>query len=209
MKNLFFTLLLSITLTSCASRMTDEKKSALKNELKEIVKTDQIAASRWEQKWEKYKDSVFTNNKIKVEKMFKDYGFLGFDKVGTEGSNDFWLIVQHSDKFPEFQRKVLKDMSKQVKRKNANANNYAYLFDRIQVNAGLKQRFGTQLTYKTETTGRAIPKIGLLDSINVDKIRKEYNLNPLKDYLNQMTAMHYEMNKEHYQKMGIAEPNLY
>lgn len=180
MKNIIFTLLFSISLTNCASIITDEKKVALKNKLQELVKTDQIAASRWEQKWEKYKDSVFTENKTKVEKMFNDYGFLGFDKVGTDGSNDFWLIVQHSDKFPEFQKKVLKEMDKNVKRKNANANNYAYLFDRIQVNSGLKQKFGTQLKYETEKTGRAIPKIGILDSINVDNIRKRYNLNPLK-----------------------------
>jgi len=209
MKSIFFPLLFPLLLTSCAPKITADQKVALKNKLDEIVKTDQIAAARWEPEWEKYKDSVFSNNKTIVEKMFDDYGFLGFDKVGTDGSNNFWLIVQHCDKFPEFQRKILKEMKKQVLQKNANANNYAYLFDRVQVNAGLQQQFGTQLTYEVETTGRAIPKIGLLDSLNVDKIRHKYNLNPLKEYLNQMTTMHYEMNKEHYQKKGIMKPNLY
>jgi hypothetical protein len=77
------------------------------------------------------------------------------------------------------------------------------------VNAGEKQLFGTQVTYETETTGRAIPKIGLIDSANVDKLRKGYTLEPLKDYLNTLTRLHYEMNKEHYEKMGITKPNLY
>eukprot|EP01041_Mallomonas_annulata_P026420 gene26420-47734_t len=141
-----------------------------------MVKTDQIAAFHWEKEWDKYKDSVFTKHKIQVEKMFNKYGFLGFDKVGKDGSNDFWLIVQHCDKFPDFQKKILKSMDKEVKKGNANANNYAYLYDRVEANAGRKQLFGTQVDFEVNTTGRAFPKFGLVDSVNVDKIRKEYNL---------------------------------
>jgi len=141
--------------------------------------------------------------------MFNTYGFLGFNKIGEEGSNNFWLIVQHCDKFPDFQKLILKSMDKEVKKGNANPSNYAYLYDRVEVNAGRKQLFGTQLEYEVNTTGRAFPKFGLVDSVNVDKIRKEYNLNPLREYLNQMTTMHFEMNIEHYQKMGITAPNLF
>lgn len=181
-------------------KLTVDKKLYLKNELEEMVKTDQIAGSHWEKEWDKYRDSVFTTHKLQVEKMFNKYSFLGFDKVGKDGSNNFWLIVQHSDKFPEFQKKILKAMDKEVKKGNANPNNYAYLYDRVEANASHKQLFGTQLDYEVETTGKAFPKFGLIDSVNVDKIRKEYNLEPLKDYLNQMTTMHYEMNKEHIRK---------
>ena len=209
MKNLIYILLAITFLTSCSIKLTESKKAYLKKELEEMRKTDQIAANHWENEWTKYKDSVFTTHKMQVEKMFKDYGFLGFDKVGKDGSNNFWLIVQHCDKFPEFQKKILKEMDKEVKKKNANPNNYAYLYDRVEANAGRKQLFGTQLNYEVETTGRAYPKFGLIDSANVDKIRKEYNLEPLKDYLNEVTTMHYEMNKEHYQKKGITKPNLY
>lgn len=209
MKNFIYILLATTFLTSCSMKLTDIKKEFLQKELEEMRKTDQIAANHWENEWNKYKDSVFTTHKIQVEKMFKDYGFLGFDKVGKDGSNNFWLIVQHCDKFPEFQTKILKAMEKEVKKKNANPNNHAYLYDRVAKNAGQKQKFGTQLDYEVETTGRAFPKFGLIDSVNVDKIRKEYDLGQLKDYLNQMTTLHYEMNKEHYQKIGIMKPNLY
>lgn len=217
MKSIATILIISILLTSCATRLTNNKKAHLKNELEDMVEIDQIAAyipqgkykdySR--EQWDNFKDSVFTNNKIKVEAMFNKYGFLGFDKVGKEGSNHFWLLVQHFDKYPEFQKRVLKAMDKEVIMKNANGTDYAYLYDRVKVNAGEKQLFGTQVTYETETTGRAIPKNGLIDSADVDKKRMEYNLEPLKDYLNEMTTAHYEMNKVHYQKLGITKPNLY
>lgn len=182
-----------------------------------MAETDQIAAfipqgkykEYTKEQWLKLQDSVFVNNKIKAEEMFTKYGFMGFDKVGKDGSYHFWLIVQHCDKYPAFQKKVLKAMDREVKRGNANPNNYAYLYDRVKINAGEKQLFGTQVTYETTTTGRAIPKIGLIDSVNVDKLRKEYALEPLKDYLNTMTISHYEMNKNWYEKKGMTKPNLY
>jgi hypothetical protein len=207
----------SIILTSCAARFTADKKIQLDKQLKDMVEVDQIAANipkgkykdYPKEQWHNFQDSVFAVHKGIVEQMFNKYGFLGFDKIGKEGSTHFWLLVQHCDKYPEFQKRVLKAMDKEVKKGNANPNNYAYLYDRAKVNAGEKQLFGTQITYEVETTGRAIPKIGLIDSTNVDRLRKEYDLESLKDYLNEMTTAHYEMNKEHYQKMGIMKPNLY
>ena len=210
MKKSISILLMTVILTSCAAKLTADKKNQLNKQLKDIVEVDQIAAyiptgkykDYSNEQWHNFQDSVFTVHKEIVEQMFYKYGFLGFDKVGKEGSNHFWLLVQHCDKYPEFQKRVLKAMEKEVKKDNADPNNYAYLYDRVKVNAGEKQLFGTQVTYETETTGRAIPKIGLVDSANVDKLRREYTLEPLKDYLNMMTTAHYEMNKEHYQKMG-------
>ncbi|MGH2624366.1 MAG: hypothetical protein ACRDE7_11925, partial [Sphingobacterium sp.] len=79
----------------------------------------------------------------------------------------------------------------------------------VQVNAGEKQMFGTQVNYLVNSTGRAIPKFGLIDSIHVDSLRKEYNLSPLNDYLNDMTTLHFEMNKDSYLKKGVKEPDLY
>ncbi|MDY0931692.1 DUF6624 domain-containing protein [Chryseobacterium sp. CFBP8996] len=217
MKRIILFLTASILLASCATKLTNNKKEQLKEDLVKMVEIDQIAAyipqgkykSFTRERWDNFKDSVFTKNNKRVESMYRKYGFLGFDKVGKDGSNHFWLLVQHCDKYPEFQKEVLSSMEKEVKNTNANPNNYALLYDRVQVNSGLKQLFGTQVTYEVESTGRAIPKIGLVDSVNIDKLRKEYNLEPLKVYLNQMTTMHYEMNKEHYEKKGILKPNLY
>lgn len=65
-------------------------------------------------------------------------------------------------------------MDKEVRKNSANPNNYAYLYDRVKINSGQKQKFDTQVDYKVETTGRAFPKIGLIDSIKVDKLREQY-----------------------------------
>jgi hypothetical protein len=98
-------------------------------------------------------------------------------------------------------------MKKEVKKGNANANNYAYLVDRVKVNNGEKQMFGTQVDYRIN--GQAKPKNGLIDSLNIDKIRTEYKLSKLTEYLNQMTEMNFEMNREVLEKNGILKPVLY
>jgi hypothetical protein len=185
MKNLVTIFLAFFFLSSCAVKLTDNKKNEFVKQLKKMAEIDQVALKRQGKdlstnQWHQYQDSVLTNNKIKVEAMFDEYGFLGFDKVGKEGSKHFWLIVQHCDKYPQFQGRVLKAMKREVRRGNANANDYAYLYDRVEVNAGKKQMFGTQVNY--DTAGLPFPRIGLIDSANVDKLRKAYNLEPLKDY---------------------------
>jgi hypothetical protein len=78
--------------------------------------------------------------------MFKQNGFLRFETLGEPASTVFWLVVRHCDAFPEFQKRILKAMDSEVAKKNANPTNYTLLFDRVQVNTALKQKFGTQVS---------------------------------------------------------------
>lgn len=205
----FFLVLLFFA--SCQNyNLTSTEKENLVNKLDSLVVKDQFAAgvpsdedrkSKGDEKaWEDFtiiKDSIFKSNHREVKEIYKKYGFLGFDKVGEKGSSNFWLMVQHFDFDVEFQEEILKKMEKEVKRKNANPANYAYLRDRVNINKGLKQEFGTQVDYSFENQRvKSFPKNGLIDSANVDKKRKKYSLEPLKVYLNSMMKMNYEMNKE-------------
>lgn len=187
----------------------------LANELKNMVKVDQIAAyipqgkyeQMTEEQWNAFKDSVFTTHQKRLEQLFDQYGFMGFDLVGEEGSQNFWLMVQHSDHNPDFQKEVLEKMKIAMDNKNAKPNNYGLLVDRVRINTGKKQVFGTQVTYNTEI-GQAYPK-ELEDSINVNQRRKSIGLEPIEEYLNNMTKMHFEMNKAYYEEKGVIEPKFY
>ncbi|MEJ5053438.1 DUF6624 domain-containing protein [Sphingobacterium sp. MYb382] len=206
-------------LASChtTKNINDSTRKQMQEELRAMVKIDQVAAFQKqgvykdysEEAWQSFKDSVFQTNQKNIARYFAKYGFLGFKEVGEESSQHFWLLVQHCDHDPKFQKRVLAKMDKEIKKKNAKPENYAYLFDRVQINAGEKQQFGTQVTYLAKTTGRAIPKIGLVDSIHVDQRRAMYNLPPLKKYLNDMTKLHFQMNKDSYEKNGYTAPDLY
>ncbi|MCQ9636763.1 hypothetical protein MP477_17550 [Chryseobacterium sp. WG23] len=206
---------LLLTILSCKNTLSVTEKRDLVNEIDAMGKIDQVAAyipqgkyaNYSREKWNTFKDSVMADNTKKAELLYKKYGYLGFDKVGEKGETQFWAIVQHSDKSVDFQNKVLKSLKKEVSKKNASPDNYALLYDRIKINNGEKQLFGTQLEYKKN--GQAIPKKGLIDTVNVDNWRAKYNLEPLKKYLNFMTERNFNMNKNILIKEGITEPVFY
>lgn len=159
------------------------------------------------EQWSLFKDSVFSINQKKADSIFKKYGFVGFDLVGKEGSNNFWVIVQHSDHTPLFQEKVLEKMKNEVDKQNADANNYALLVDRVEINKNKPQVYGSQVKYNWKIC-QAYPK-NLIDSVNVNKRRLEIGLKPLESYLNEMSKLHFDINKDIFLSAGIKQPTLY
>ncbi|MUP44692.1 hypothetical protein E0K83_02905 [Gramella sp. BOM4] len=225
MKKLLAMLLLAITVMACKNEVKNEVTEVqekevefnqeLADELARMVEVDQVAANipqgkykeMSQQEWKAFKDSVFTTHQLRLEEIFDEHGFVGFDLAGREGSQNFWLMVQHSDHKPEFQKEVLKKMKIEVDKDNAIPSNYGLLLDRVKINSGEKQVYGTQVTYN-HNTGQAYPK-PLADSVTVNERRKEIGLEPLEVYLNGMTQLHFQWNKEMLQKKGITEPKLY
>jgi hypothetical protein len=123
-------------------------------------------------------DSV---NMITAKLIIRKYGFPGYALVGEDGSKGFWAIIQHCDHDVSFQQKVLAMMSKEVERHNASGEDYALLQDRVLINTGHKQLYGTQVRIDLKTH-HAHP-LPIKDSPNVDSRRKAVGLSPLKDYL--------------------------
>lgn len=120
-------------------------------------------------------------NMIEAKFIIKKYGFPGYSLVGTDGSNGFWAIIQHCDNDVIFQQKILLLMAKEVKRHNASGENFALLQDRVLINQGHKQLYGTQVRMDLKTHhAKPLP---IQDSLNVDSRRKAVGLSPLQDYL--------------------------
>jgi hypothetical protein len=138
-----------------------EYNQDLDDELKSMAEIDQVAAyipqgkyKLWTpEQWQNFKDSVFTTHKLRLEQIFDEYGYPGYNLVGKEGSSNFWLMVQHSDKDIEFQARVLEKLKKEVDKKNANGSDYGLLTDRVRINKGKKQIYGTQVTYNATRAG--------------------------------------------------------
>lgn len=140
----------------------------------------------------------FARHQSMLEAIVKRYGYPGFRQVGEKSAYNFFLLVQHADAHPDFQRKVLRLMLPEVKRKNAASADYAYLTDRILNNSGQLQEYGTQLKYtgdvgKDFTKVIAVP-VSLRDPKNVDKRRAAIGMEPLQNYLDMMTEVTRQMN---------------
>lgn len=220
MKKIIFIFFLIFIGCKSYQKISNSEKENIISELDYIGNIDQkYAGVPTEQLIEKYgsdkawklfkikRDSVDLENQNRIKKLYNKYGYLGFDKVGKENTTKFWLPIQHADNDVGFQKKMLKELRKEIKKNNARKDSYALLEDRIAINSNKKQRFGTQVTYSND--GRAIPKNGLIDSLNIEKFRTEYGLPPFKDYYNDMSKMYFDLNKDVLSKKGISEPKLY
>jgi hypothetical protein len=69
-------------------------------------------------------------------------GWFTAARDGQAASGDAWLLLQHADRDPDFQRAVLPTLARETTLQGR--INYAYLSDRVATNAHQPQTFGTQ-----------------------------------------------------------------
>ncbi|XLS29878.1 DUF6624 domain-containing protein [Flavobacteriaceae bacterium M23B6Z8] len=123
---------------------------------------------------------TFKRNCKVCKDIFDQYSFPGINLVGEVSSFNFWLLVQHCDHDVVFQQNVLKVMKTEICKGNVDKKNYAFLYDRVMVNLGKKQKYGTQLVYNS--AGK--PKLYPIKNISgIESRRKAMGLDSLEDYL--------------------------
>jgi len=82
-----------------------------------------------------------------IQELLKIYNWFTISTFGAAADNQAWLVVQHADLQPEFQKMVLARLEKLYPIGETKPSNYAYLYDRVATNAptpGQLQRYGTQ-----------------------------------------------------------------
>jgi hypothetical protein len=165
---------LILMLLSCSAIIFGQSKidSALYKKLGAMFKEDQKwrieSAKLYNNQKSDYDRATVDKNWAVADKLNQDeaknilakYGYPGYSLVGEGGSSKFWAIVQHCDDDVPFQQKVLLLMKKEVDRKNAPGEDYAYLKDRVLTNLGQKQLYGTQGIRNPKTkNGRPYPSV--------------------------------------------------
>lgn len=133
---------------------------------------------------------VTRSNFPTVKRILDKYGFPGYDLLGKEGSGNYFVLVQHSDFDVAFQQRALKLMKKQVDKKNAPGGSYAYLVDRVNLNTGKQQVYGTQVNMSA--TGTTLKPC--MDTLHLDKRRASVGLSPIRDYLDQCDEVYKQLN---------------
>lgn len=124
-------------------------------------------------------DKVHTD---RLQEIIRQYGWPGRSLVGEDGVQAAWLLVQHADQVPEFQKQCLELLQTAVLANEASPTHLAYLTDRVRSHEGKPQVYGTQGQI---INGEVI--IGEIeDKDHVDERRAEMGLEPLADYLNNL-----------------------
>lgn len=117
-----------------------------------------------------------------TEWLKADVAANGWFLISTHGqaaSGDAWLMTQHADNDPAFQRHVLSILEPLVTAGETSASNFAYLHDRVAVGADRPQRYGTQ--------GRCVARDvwepnELEDPERVQALRDEVGIGSLAEY---------------------------
>ena len=143
--------------------------------------------------YEDLKKKAFIRHIPIIKKIVNEHGYPTVDKVGKESSINFFPLIQHSDNDIDFQSNMLPLIKNQVVKKLVSGWEYAYLYDRIKINTGKEQLYGTQLNYDNQNN--AIPQ-KIKDKENVNKRRQALGMESLEEYLAKATAMHKKMNEK-------------
>lgn len=123
------------------------------------------------------RDSV---NLIKVEKILQEKGWPDKKSIGERGTTTLFLVIQHSNQ--KIQEKYLSLIEKAMKEDQLPKRQFAMFYDRLVLNRGEKQVYGTQLAMNNENQKPYV--LPLIDPENVDKRRAEMGLNTMQENLN-------------------------
>jgi len=120
-------------------------------------------------------------NRNRLMEIFSEYGFPTKEMVGKEAMQGIFLMIQHADGDPDWQKSQLPNIEMAVQRGDMDGQSYAYLYDRIQINSGKKQLYGTQFSnvdpiYKTVTLAETE------DIDSLDYRRMEVGMMPIEMY---------------------------
>jgi hypothetical protein len=122
--------------------------------------------------------AVDARNLARFREIVAEHGWPGGSLVGEDGAGAAWLIAQHADSDVAFQRRCLGLLETAVAEGEASRSHVAYLTDRVLVNEGRPQRFGTQFT---QIGGSYAPQ-PIEDEAHVDERRFDAGLEPLSAY---------------------------
>ncbi|MFK7809249.1 MAG: DUF6624 domain-containing protein [Saprospiraceae bacterium] len=120
-------------------------------------------------------------NRNAAKAIFEKHGYPTISTVGAEKSHEFWVIVQNCDMDVDFQLAVLKVTDKLIHKGEADPKDHAYLSDRVRINLGMKQMYGTQVAFNESKNTYEPYEMNKPEE--VDARRKEMNLEPLATYI--------------------------
>jgi hypothetical protein len=190
-------LLLSIVLALCFGSVAsaEDQRSGpavrlpkLRQELLKRVSEDQRIRSELIKKGIDHPDPVLLAqmnridaiNTARIGVIIKQHGWPGPKLIGRDGTDAFFLLAQHAD--PAFQKKVLPLVQKAYSRGLLTGQNYALFTDRVLVESGKPQIYGTAAKQFDQWNNKEPVFEPIEDEANVDRRRAAVGLTPLSEY---------------------------
>lgn len=120
-------------------------------------------------------------NQKRLKAIIQEVGFPTRNAVGKDAMQGAFYIIQHADKDKEWQKSQLKNIEIAVKNGNLDGQRYAYLYDRIRVNDGGAQLYGTQFE-KIDRANKIVQLSPIEAEANLDTRRRKIGMMPIEMY---------------------------
>ena len=159
-------------------RMYVDDQAARGNLMHDIISKYKIDSTEITQNGGVFVDE---RNRNRLKEIFKEYGFPTKKLVGKDAMQGIFLMIQHSDGDKEWQKSQLPNIERAVKDGDMNGESYAYLYDRIKINSGEKQLYGTQFAY-VDPINKTVELADTEDLDNLDNRRMEIGMMPIQMY---------------------------
>ncbi|MEO5943584.1 MAG: DUF6624 domain-containing protein [Ferruginibacter sp.] len=114
---------------------------SIKNQLALILEQDQKTRTKGDSV--KFMHQIDSLNLVQIEKIISLYGWPGKSFVGRSGNNTVFLAIQHSRL--EIQEKYFPLLKASIAENESNPSALALLQDRILIQQGKKQIYGSQI----------------------------------------------------------------
>ena len=150
-------------------------QAARGNLMKDIIEKYEIDTNQISNKGLNYIDNYNTS---RLKEIVLEYGFPTGKLIGKDAMSGVFFIIQHSNEL-DWQKANFPKIKSAVSNGYLEGQKYAMLYDRIQMNSGLKQKYGTQLDKIDETTYRLYD---LENEQELDRRRMEIGLFPFSMY---------------------------
>jgi hypothetical protein len=120
-------------------------------------------------------------NRERLKEIIAKYGFPTKKMVGKDAMNGVFFMIQHADGENAWQKSQLTNIANAVKMGDLDSQSYAYLYDRIKINSGEKQLYGTQFA-NVDAVNNIVELDKTEDIDNLDKRRMEIGMMPIEMY---------------------------
>jgi hypothetical protein len=127
-------------------------------------------------------------NTAELRELLKIYRWFPISEFGEPVEKCAWVLVQHADRDVGFQQEVLEILSSLFPKGETSSNSFTNLWDRVAMNTGKPQRYGTQ--GKCHGPGNWVP-YEIEDPANVDQRRASVGLSTMAEYVRRSVERKY------------------
>lgn len=128
-----------------------------------------------------------------LRRIIGECGWPTIRAVGVRAAAAAWLIAQHADHDVGFQKRCLTLMRAAARERQADPQLVAYLTDRVLVNGGRPQVYGTQFYRDEEGMMRPRP---IRDKSGLPGRRRALGLKPLGEYQRSLSVRQAALDKK-------------